>query len=158
MSQRSDESQGFALLTVFSIVGLVVAGIVGFGSIKGHSFGFGGSNLEAPAAAATADAKAPKIYFPVADATLPPDANEALTRVADAARSDAQVRVRIVPFHDATGDSGAHSELARRRAWRVHHALESNGVPPTQLEIAEPVTTPASADPRDARRVEMHVR
>lgn len=153
MTQRADESQGFALLTTFSIIGLVVAGVVGFGSMKSSP---SMSHLEAPAA--QADTQSPRVYFEVADATLPADANAALTRVADAARANATVQVRIVPFHDATGDSAAHLELARNRAWRVHHALESNGVPPKQLEIAEPVATATTADPRDARRVEMHLR
>jgi outer membrane protein OmpA-like peptidoglycan-associated protein len=156
MSQRTDESQGFALLTVFSIVGLIVAGIVGFSSVKTRLPA--ASSLEAPHATANADAGAAKIYFPVADATLPPDSNEALTRVADAARADVAVQVRIVPFHDATGDVAAHSELARSRAWRVRHALESNGVPPQQIEMAEPVAAQPSTDPRELRRVEMQLR
>jgi outer membrane protein OmpA-like peptidoglycan-associated protein len=154
MSQKSDESQGFALLTVFSVVGLVVAGAVGLGSMKG---GFSFSRSQESSAQVQADAHAPRIYFNVADATLPADANEALTRAADAARANPQVRVRIVPFHDATGDSNAHSELARNRAWRVHHALESNGVPPQQLVMVDPVPTTA-IDSRDTRRVELQIR
>ena len=159
MSQRSEGSQGFALLTAFSILGLVVAGVVGFGTLKPSSLWSNNSLVATEhVAAARPDASAPKIYFAVADATLPRDANEALTRVADAARADPAVRVHIVPFHDATGYTAAHSELARRRAWRVRHALESNGVPPQQLEIREPLPASNDDDPREWRRVEMQIR
>ncbi len=157
MREKNDETQGFALLTTFSIVGLVVAGAVGFGTMRSHGPLLGSSDGPA-VVSALADAGSPRVYFEVAEASLPADASDALSKVADATRSDTAVNVHIVAFHDASGDAGANAELARRRAWRVHHALESNGVPPQQLVMGEMVATPAGVDPKEARRVEMRLR
>ena len=160
MSEQGDNTQSVALWVVFGVVGLVVASAVTFAAVRGNGGSSNGvdsssSFRNTPSAAIT---DAPRVYFEVADDLLPAAASQPLNQVADAARADTTKSVHIVSFHDTTGNVSKNVELARRRAERVHHALEANGVSPQQLVISDPVPAPDSGDPKDLRRVELQLR
>lgn len=133
MSVHDDDVQGYALGAVFGIVALVVAGVIALACFK----------------ALSADsASAAHIDFE-ADA-LTADANEVLMHLADAARQDDRVMLLITGVY-AQADEGA---AAQRRALRVRHALEANGVPPSQLVLGKPLHMRAAGG-KAARRVDV---
>jgi hypothetical protein len=140
MSVHDDDVQGYALGAVFGIVALVVAGVIALACFKALQ----SSALPADSASAA------HIDFE-ADA-LSADANEVLVRVADAARQDDQVMVLITGVY-AQADEGA---AAQRRALRVRHALEANGVPPSQLVLGKPLLRRAVGG-KAARRVDVQL-
>lgn len=120
---------------------------------------------EVSAAAAAAAAVTPveptgaeTLYFAVGSPDLPADASEKLVRMADLARANVGTSVVISGYHDATGGAAQNAELARRRAAKVRHALEADGVAPERLQMSKPVETTAGTDPKDARRVEIRLR
>lgn len=144
MSVHDDDVQGYALGAVFGIVALVVAGVLALVCIK---------TLQSSASSsvfASGSASAEHIYFDTETDALPAGANEVLMRVAEAARQDDRLLVLI------TGVYGRAEEAAlmQRRSLRVRHALESNGVSPSQLVLGQPLYT-ASADAKAARRVDV---
>ena len=69
------------------------------------------------------------------------------------ARDDAQRMVLITGVHAATGDATA----AQRRALRVRHALEADGVPPAQLVLSKPLAARAGSGAKEARRVDLQL-
>jgi outer membrane protein OmpA-like peptidoglycan-associated protein len=153
MSEQNDNTQSVALWVVFGVVGLVVASAVTFAAVRDSD-----STSPRRSSSSMAINDAPRVYFEVADDLLPAAASQPLGQVADAARADTTKSVHIVAFHDATGNVAKNVELARRRAERVHHALEANGVSPQQLVVSDPVAGPESADPKELRRVELQLR
>jgi outer membrane protein OmpA-like peptidoglycan-associated protein len=165
MSNQNDETQTYALGAVAGIVGLVIAGVIALAaSTVMHKKSAppaaapAAIAMEAPAAAAASTAVAvERLYFEVGSPNLPSDAVEVLTRVADAARASAGATVLISGFHDATGDAAQNAELAKNRALAVRHALEANGVPPERLLMSKPAVTTGGGDPKEARRVELHL-
>ena len=156
MSDQDDDVQKYALGAVAFVVALVVAGVIGLAASRA---------LHAPKAAgpATASATTPaetsaaeRIYFEVGQDSLPADAIDVLNRVAEAARSSGGT-VLISGFHDASGDAAANADLAKRRAQRVQHALEANGVTADHLQLSKPAVTTGDGDPKAARRVELRL-
>jgi outer membrane protein OmpA-like peptidoglycan-associated protein len=150
MSAQDDETQGYAVGVVLAIVAFVIAGVIGL-VVSRH--------MDKPAAAAVTAAPAlevvQRVYFELGQDSLPAEADDVLNRVAEAARENNQARVLISGFHDASGDAAANAELAKRRAQRVQHALEANGVAAERLELSKPALTTGGVDPREARRVEI---
>lgn len=140
MSVHDDDVQGYALGAVFGIVALVVAGVIALACFK---------SLQSSAMSA-GSASAAHIDFE-ADA-LTADANEALMRLADAARQDDRVMVLITGVY-AQADEGA---AAQQRALRVRHALEANGVSPSQLVLGKPLHMRAAGG-KAARRVDVQL-
>ena len=160
MSDQDDDVQKYALGAVAFVVVLVLAGVIGLAASR---------VLQAPrpagpaAAAATAGTGATaaatgveRIYFEVGQDSLPADATDVLNRVAEAARSNGGT-VLISGFHDASGDAAANADLAKRRAQRVQHALEANGVTADHLQLSKPALTTGDGDPQAARRVELRL-
>lgn len=156
MSDQDDDVQKYALGAVAFVVALVVAGVIGLAASR---------VLHAPKAAgpSTASATTPaetsaveRIYFEVGQDSLPADAIDVLNRVAEAARSSGGT-VLISGFHDASGDAAANADLAKRRAQRVQHALEANGVTADHLQLSKPAVTTGDGDPKAARRVELRL-
>lgn len=152
MSDQDDDVQKVALGAVAFVVALVLAGVIGLAASR---------VLHAPKAGATAMAGADaaaieRIYFEVGQDSLPADATDLLNRVAEAARSNGGT-VLISGFHDASGDAAANAELAKRRAQRVQHALEANGVTADHLQLSKPAVTTGDGDPKAARRVELRL-
>jgi outer membrane protein OmpA-like peptidoglycan-associated protein len=152
MSAQDDEVQGYALAAVLGIVALVVAGVIGLAVAK---------SLRQPAVQTAVVQEATdtteRVYFELGQDSLPAGADETLARVAEALRQNSQAVVLISGFHDASGDPAGNAELAKRRAQRVQHALEANGVAAAQLRLSKPVLTTGGGDPREARRVELAV-
>jgi outer membrane protein OmpA-like peptidoglycan-associated protein len=159
--QDNDETRRAGLWVVFTVVGLVVAAVIGFATVR---------TLTAPAAPAaqredvgeTAEEAALigepvlRVYFELGQASLSPETVSALSAVAEQARSSGNT-VYISGFHDASGSAAANAELAKQRALAVRHALEADGVPPAQLVLRRPALTLGDGDPREARRVELHL-
>ena len=156
MSDANDDAQTYALGAVAAVVALVVAGVLTL------AIGRSGPPKAMAASTATAatdgaEAAVPRVYFEVDSDALPGDAMELLNRVAETARNNPGAPVLISGFHDASGNPEHNAELARRRAQTVRHALEANGVPAAQLQLDRPQQTLGGGDPREARRVEIHV-
>ncbi len=63
----------------------------------------------------------------------------------------------ISGFHDASGNAASNAAIARKRAESVHHALQANGVLSDRLVLRKPVQTLGGSDPKEARRVELHM-
>ncbi len=138
MSVQDDDVSGFALAAVLGIVALVVAGVITLACFK---------SLHRPPAST---ASVQRIYFEADGDTLAMASSETLSRLAQAAREDGQMVLLINGVQDPLSDATA----AQRRALRVRHALEANGVPPSQLMLSKPV---AARGEREARRVDVHV-
>ncbi len=155
MSDQQDGAEKFALTLVALLVAAVVAGSVGFGVSRArHATAAAASEVPADTMAVS---PVETLYFAVGDDQLPADANDVLSRMSVAARSNAGATIAVSGFHDASGDRAANEELARRRAEQVRHALEANGVAPSQIILDKPAETSGGGDPAQARRVEMRL-
>ena len=153
MSDQDDDVQKVALVAVAFVVALVLAGVIGLAASRVlHAPKASGTAVEATADTSAAE----RIYFEVGQDSLPADATDVLNRVAEAARSNGGT-VLISGFHDASGDAAANAELAKRRAQRVQHALEANGVTADHLQLSKPAVTTGDGDPKAARRVELRL-
>jgi outer membrane protein OmpA-like peptidoglycan-associated protein len=155
MSDQQDGAEKFALTLLALLVAAVVAGSVGFSVSRARpSTSAAASNVPADAMAVS---PVETLYFAVGDDQLPPEANDVLSRVAVAARSNAGATIAVSGFHDASGDRAANQVLALRRAEQVRHALEANGVSPSQIILDKPAETSGGGDAAQARRVEMRL-
>ena len=144
MSVHDDDVQGYALGAVFGIVALVVAGVLALVCFK---------TLQSSASSsvfAAGSATGEHIYFDSDSDALPADASEVLMRVADAARQDDRVLVLITGVYGRADEAA----LMQRRTLQVRHALEANGVSPTQLVLGKPAHARAG-DAKAARRVDV---
>ncbi len=175
MNDQNDDAQTYALMVLAGAVALVIGGVLTLAVRSGlltsrpqhpaavatvGTVGTVGTVAAVPAPVARAIAGEPegRVYFALDSAALPADANEVLVRVADSARAQSGKVVLISGFHDASGDAAANTELAKRRAEAVRHALEADGVTPDRLVLDKPAVTTGGSDPREARRVEMRLR
>ena len=61
-------------------------------------------------------------------------------------------------FHDATGSAAKNAELAKQRAEAVRDALVADGVDSARVTLDKPMQSEGGGDPKQARRVEVHVR
>jgi outer membrane protein OmpA-like peptidoglycan-associated protein len=156
MSDQDDDVQKYALGAVAFVVALVVAGVIGLAASRvlhaPKAAGPSATSATTPAESSAAE----RIYFEVGQDSLPADAIDVLNRVAEAARSSGGT-VLISGFHDASGDAAANADLAKRRAQRVQHALEANGVTADHLQLSKPAMTTGDGDPKAARRVELRL-
>ena len=156
MSDQDDDVQKVALGVVAFVVALVVAGVIGLAASRVLQAPKPAVATATTTAPATADTSVERIYFEVGQDSLPADAIDVLNRVAEAARSNGGT-VLISGFHDASGDAAANADLAKRRAQRVQHALEANGVTADHLQLSKPAVTTGDGDPKAARRVELRL-
>jgi outer membrane protein OmpA-like peptidoglycan-associated protein len=160
--QDNDDTRRVGLWVVFTVVGLVVAAVIGFATVRTLSGAAAPTVQREDVGEAAAEEvalmgePALRLYFELGQASLSPEAVAALAAVAERARSSGDT-VYISGFHDASGSAAANAELAKQRALAVHHALEADGVPPAQLVLRKPALTLGDGDPREARRVELHL-
>jgi outer membrane protein OmpA-like peptidoglycan-associated protein len=149
--------QKYALGAVAFVVVLVLTGVIGLAASRVlHAPRPGGPAAAAATAGTAAAPGVERIHFEVGQDSLPADATDVLNRVAEAARSNGGT-VLISGFHDASGDAAANAELAKRRAQRVQHALEANGVTAEHLQLSKPALATGDGDPQAARRVELRL-
>ncbi|MBC7996168.1 MAG: OmpA family protein [Rhizobacter sp.] len=139
MSAQDDSVQGYALGAVAGIVGLVLAGVIALAIATGQRGGSG-------------DPSAQRVYFDASGEALTTEGDELLARIAESARANEQLMVVIAGVRDAKGDTAA----AQRRALRVRHSLEANGVPPERLALSQPL--PAARSAKESRRVDVSLR
>ncbi len=136
--------------------------------LAAYVYGLGGGVAPAPAAEAAptapaAEAAAPaapqaaKLYFDTGKAVLSAEASAALQSIIDYATANADTRIAISGFHDATGSAAANAELAKDRAKAVSAALEAAGIDDDRIELRKPEMTEGGGDPAEARRVEVSV-
>lgn len=180
-NERDDDSQKAGLWVVFGIVGLVVAGVVGYAVIRSLNHGTTPVAVTAPQveSSASAASAAPqvgdvvavspwetavltsvadgKLYFEVDQAQLPPDAVSVLDKVVQMSTSKPQATVVLSGFHDETGDPARNAELAKNRAVAVRDELVRRGLAQDRIFLRKPVVTTGSGSNEEARRVEIRV-
>jgi len=114
--------------------------------------------MPADAPPALPDARHASVYFDSGSAQLPADASDTLAEVVRSLKDDAAAMATISGYHDASGDRAANAELARQRAQNVANALAVAGIEASRIDLVKPVLAAASADPAEARRVDVAVR
>jgi flagellar motor protein MotB len=164
MSNQDDESTGWVLGIVFSLLVLVIGLVLG---IALHKSGSKKALMPATAAAAVAaplaDAAAGpsvkidngvvKFYFASGKADVAPGAAEALVEVVkDVAGGKT---LAISGFHDSTGSIEVNAELAKQRAMGVRDVLKGLGVADDKMELRKPEQMLGGADDAEARRVDV---
>ncbi len=102
--------------------------------------------------AASAEAK---VFFASGTAALPAGAQDALSKVAEAAKIN-PAKLSISGFHDASGDPAKNAELAKERALAVRDALKAAGIAEDRFEMKKPEQINAGND-AEARRVEVRL-
>lgn len=127
-----DDATRVALALLTLLIAAVVAGVVGFAVV--HARGSAGAS---GATVAVAELPVARLEFADGSDALPPDAQNALAPVTESARADAARVVRIQAFRGADDASARH---AARRAERVRHAFEADGVSRDQL-VVEPLVS-----------------
>lgn len=95
------------------------------------------------------------IHFESASATLPADAQQALTTVVEALKAAEGRRVLLAGYHDPTGNIDFNRDLAKRRALGVRDALIAQGIPAQRIILRKPEQTTGSGNNAEARRVEI---
>ena len=95
------------------------------------------------------------IHFESASATLPADAQQALTTVVEALKAAEGRRVLLAGYHDPTGHIDFNRDLAKRRALGVRDALIAQGIPAQRIILRKPEQTTGSGNNAEARRVEI---
>ena len=95
------------------------------------------------------------IHFESASATLPADAQQALTPVVEALKAAEGRRVLLAGYHDPTGNIDFNRDLAKRRALGVRDALIAQGIPAQRIILRKPEQTTGSGNNAEARRVEI---
>jgi outer membrane protein OmpA-like peptidoglycan-associated protein len=98
------------------------------------------------------------LYFAVGSGALPNNAAQILSLAAQAAQQAPTKALHISGFHDASGNAALNADLAKRRALAVRSALQAMGIAPERLIMEKPALTTGGTDPREARRVELHLR
>ena len=164
MSNQDDESTGWVLGIVFSLLVLVIGLVLG---IALHKSGSKKALMPAPAVAAVAtpladavagpsvkvDNGVVKFYFASGKADVAPGAAEALAEVVKAVAGGKTLA--ISGFHDSTGSIEVNAELAKQRAMGVRDVLKGLGVAEDKMELRKPEQMLGGADDAEARRVDV---
>jgi outer membrane protein OmpA-like peptidoglycan-associated protein len=143
MSVQDDDVQGFALAAVLGVVALVVTGVLVLACAR---------VLNRPVDNGPAT-PGERVYFDAGSDSLSAEANDVLERVAQAVRQTDQPMVLITGVRAYRGDPAE----AHKRALRVRHALESNGIAASRLVLAQPLALPPRGSAKEARRVDVWV-
>jgi outer membrane protein OmpA-like peptidoglycan-associated protein len=87
---------------------------------------------------------------------VPESAQEALSLVTEKARATRGIKVQIVAVHPADqAGSKTEQSLALQRAEAVRHALEANGVGPSQMIVTRPTVLPPTPHQPGQHRIEL---
>ena len=98
------------------------------------------------------------VGFDVGSAALLPEAAALLKPFVATANERADTKVVISGFHDASGDPAKNADLAKQRALAVRDALKAAGIADARLVLERPQELVGSADPAQARRVDVALR
>jgi outer membrane protein OmpA-like peptidoglycan-associated protein len=182
-TQDNEPEQRVVGVLLVTLIGLIIAGVVGLGVFKvlgnkdkgtpaAATAGAAAAGAAAGAAGAAGTAAAPaavsandpsvvvdngvvKFYFAIGKADLAPGALGALAEAIEAAKGGA--RLQIAGYHDATGDANFNAELAKQRAFAVRDALIGAAVVESSLELSKPAVSTGSGADAEARRVEVTI-
>ena len=171
MSDQQDESTRIGLWVTFSVVTVLVVGIVA-GVVARHL----GANASLPASstgpavAAVSEADVPgfldaplegelvaTIFFALGQAALPEDSRAAIEAAMAAASSAPQRRIVLSGFHDASGSAQVNAEVALQRALTIRHALSAEGLSLDRIALRKPDVTLGDGSAPEARRVEIRL-
>jgi outer membrane protein OmpA-like peptidoglycan-associated protein len=75
------------------------------------------------------------VLFDTAQATLKPGADQTIDQLAEFLEKNEGTRIRIEGHTDSRGSDEYNRELSRQRAQSVAGALESEGIPPSRVEV-----------------------
>jgi K(+)-stimulated pyrophosphate-energized sodium pump len=147
------------LIKIINIVALMIVPLLGAWGI--------GKTATAPAAKPAAVAAAPagavividvvKIYFDSGKADMPADAAKSLEPAIAKAKANANAKVAISGYHDASGSLEVNQELAKKRALAVRDAIKAAGISDERFEMKKPELTQGTGGDAEARRVEVAV-
>ncbi len=145
MSADGDDVQRYALGAVAVVVLGVLIGVI--------AIGVTGWPHAADPRTQVVDVGAHLVWFGPDAESLTPQASETLAAVAEAVRGNPLATVQITGVRDV----GEMPDEARRRADRVRHALESNGISADRLTLGDAVVAVPGQSASAARRVELTV-
>ncbi|MBW8823280.1 MAG: sodium-translocating pyrophosphatase [Xanthomonadales bacterium] len=117
------------------------------------------ANVAAGGAAAAMDpARDAVLYFASGSAVIEAGDEPALDALAKTMAAHPEVQATVSGYNDASGNAAKNAELSKQRAEAVRDDLVANGVDSARITLDKPAETTAGGDPREARRVEVHVR
>jgi cytochrome c oxidase subunit II len=109
----------------------------------------------APPAAATSTELPGKIYFASGKSALPPESKSVIDAVLAYVKGNADAKLDISGYVDATGNADQNKELAKQRAFAVRDALKAVGIAEDKIIMKKPEVLTGAADNKEARRVEI---
>lgn len=108
-----------------------------------------------PAAAATASAAFPaKVLFAAGKAAIDSAGNKSIADAADYLKANAGAKVNLSGYVDSSGNAAKNAELAKQRAFAVRDALKQAGVAEDRIALKKPEEI-KGGNAADARRVEI---
>ena len=170
-----DNGQSVAMFVVFGVVALVVATVLGasvyyrgkkpvtpvtaVAAVSATSLPAIGANADnaarnaMDAASVKVENGVVKFYFASGRSDLATGANAALADVVKGAQADR--KLVISGYHDATGSATQNAELAKLRAFAVRDALKAAGVTDNKIEVRKTEELKVVGSNAEARRVEV---
>lgn len=167
MFEQEDEGTRIGLWVVIGVLLLVLFGVIG-GVVLRQMHGKPGPAVMATAPAAVAADEAlldvplegdllATLYFEIARADLPPEAQAEFAVVLQALGVAPSRKLVLAGFHDATGDPAFNAELAKQRAIVVREALVAAGAARERVLLRKPESTTGDGTNQEARRVEIRI-
>ncbi|MBS0200025.1 MAG: sodium/proton-translocating pyrophosphatase, partial [Proteobacteria bacterium] len=116
------------------------------------------SATAAGSSAAMDPARDAVLYFASGSAVIEASDEAALDTLAKTMAAHPEVQATVSGYNDASGNAAKNAELSKQRAEAVRDDLVAKGVDSARITLDKPAETTAGGDPKDARRVEVHVR
>lgn len=155
MFEEEDRETGYAVFLAITLAIVVSLSMiaVAVGSVIGQA-----GSKPATAAVPSLIRVIGQVYFELGKAEPPPDVLVLLRPAIRTAMAMEGSKLVLSGYHDASGDAAANAELAKRRAMTVREVLIAAGISEQRIELAKPVVAVGSADPNEARRVDVTLR
>jgi outer membrane protein OmpA-like peptidoglycan-associated protein len=167
MLDEQDQGTRIGVGVSLGVVLLLIVGLVGWLTMRGHKAPAAPSVQTASAKATTTQdlfvdapltgSVAGTVYFAVGKAELPADGAAAVAAIKQAAAAAPAKKLLISGFHDATGDAAMNAELAKNRAKAMRAALQTEGIAPERTLMRKPESTTGDGSNQEARRVEVRI-